>query len=369
MSEPRAPVLTETPFPAEGQLSVAPPTLCRSFQAATLFRALGRCWRRVVLLSLCCVTVGGAASWLAPLLEQQTVTARIRITSPEMPLPGKAETSATLRQDLASLARDPTLLAAVTAEPPVAGLACVRLRETPAAWLAASLQVEAPPGATTVTLALQGHSPQELALLVNAIAEAVVRQADARQQQAMMEEQARAETKRQAAQEHLRTECARLHEFLATAGVCDVSLLAYKQRLVLERWNEADRERRQVQTRRLAAVLERASLQGSTPDREAAFAVDPEWNRLSDRRRQLVQDMQQIERVSRLGKKCRPWTPIAGRLAALDQDIETRRRQLQVQQAAPFTEINLRRTVAGAADRRLEPARKETGGGAGRSGS
>lgn len=32
-------------------------------------------------------------------------------------------------------------------------------------------------------------------------------------------------------------------------------------------------------------------------------------------------------------------------MAALDQDIETRRRQLQVQQAAPFTEINLRRTA------------------------
>lgn len=66
---------------------------------------------------------------------------------------------------------------------------------------------------------------------------------------------------------------------------------------------------------------------------------------MSDRRRQLVQDMQQIERVSRLGKKAPALDSYRRALAALDQDIETRRRQLQVQQAAPFTEINLRRTA------------------------
>ncbi len=294
--------ITDPVLPRVTERLSAPPAASLPAPGASGFlRALGHCWGRALLVGLAVATVAVAGCWLALPVPVPTVTARLRFSArPE-------DDPAALRRDLVALACDADLIAASFGQDEVSD--------------PATLRADAPAGGTHVDLTLTGARAPALAAAVNALAEAVVREAGSRERRARAERLADAEAKWRIALEQVREPRARLR---GLAGAGDASPRAKRA--------DAERELRETRSRKAAAERELALLQARDktppPVAEGRFADDEILRPLAATRARLLEEIEHLRGLALPGKTPPALTRALEELADIDRRIRTRRDQL-----------------------------------------
>lgn len=298
---------------------------------AAFLRALGHCGKRGLLVGAACAVATAVACWLALPPEVPVVAARLRLVRPA---PETIDPAAP-RRELAALVKDPATLAAALGQPGVADLPVVREQDPAAEWLGAALEVQAPPGGDAVVLSLRGRRADDLAAVVNAVAEATTGDMNARQRRAAAARLDAAEAACRAARERLQGPRGRLRELTAAVGAADVANLAVKQRLALEKLGDAEKQLRQVRSSRAAAEVELAGLRAREPAAPAPpgldeqLAADEDWVRLHELRAKIVADIDKLEALAQPGKVPPKLADYRDSLANVEREIREHRERVR----------------------------------------
>ncbi len=167
-----------------------PPALARSFDARGLLRALRRQWVLALSAALAVgVVVGCAVYAMLPPTRYGAYTARaslfVSATPPVVASPpGVQPEFAVVQGTIQARVKSRALLAEVVERPEVKGLSLLAGRRDPIEFLQNELVVEWAPGPETLSIRLSGDRPGELAVLVNAVADAVLQDVNGQESRA-----------------------------------------------------------------------------------------------------------------------------------------------------------------------------------------
>jgi len=165
------------------------------------------------------------------------------------------------------------VLTAALRDAKVASLAMVLKEEDPVRWLAKSLHVEFPGNAEVMKVSLVGERPDDVAVLVNAVVDAYMKEvvnAEGDRKKERLNEINKLYAEKEA---EIRTRRIKLNGLAEKLGTDDTGALALKQQITLQQFNEARND-----LARLRAELQRAQddLQIKEAwDVEAVIAPDP----------------------------------------------------------------------------------------------
>ncbi|HEY2250828.1 MAG TPA: hypothetical protein VGH74_07190, partial [Planctomycetaceae bacterium] len=212
-----------------GGLTPAPTT-------RALLSALRRRWHVAIGLGAILALLSAGAAWyLIP--ARYTASTELRISSvPERVVFTTVEERATFttyKQSQMRMMKTPLVLGAALRDPEVANLSIVRAKEDPVPWLQESLVITTP-AMEFLQIALAGENPQELALLVNAIAAAYLEEVVNDEQNKRRERQKTLEKIHRDLDEKIRSREQRLKKLAESLSTGDTKTLSMKEQFAVE---------------------------------------------------------------------------------------------------------------------------------------
>ena len=256
-----------------------PAALTASPSALDLARSLRRRWLLALALALVAVPGATALAWygvprLMPLKRVVRTTLHVAsqqpTISPLAPAEGRLD-FATYQRTQIALVKSRLVLNAAMRDPKVAGLALLREQANPTQWLETQLKVDYTIAPEILCISLIGEQSDELAILVEAVRDAYLREIVERQQH---EQNTRLERLKEfyAAKEKIVSRRRQTLRGLAQAiGSNDAFTLARMQQYLLDRLGTAEKELMQLRSELRKAQVE-DSVQAS---REKAAKTSP----------------------------------------------------------------------------------------------
>lgn len=282
----------------------------------SLMRALAVQRRRTLGVGTLAALLAAALAWYGPSDSPPEARARLRFTGES------AENVAERRREAAALARDPTVLSAVLHPPELAGAFGAWGGGAAIDGLTDALQVRSRPGEPHLDLVLSGPPLAEKAVLVNALAEAIVREMAARQECRAAADLAAAEQRWHAALEKVAEARGRLSPRAAEGPAA----LATRHRVALERLAETEKLLLQLAGQKSSLEVELALLRArekappTVPRPGEERAEDAVVAALTQQRTRLLAEIEHTRRLAAGGQ-----TPPTLRRATEElQDVERR---------------------------------------------
>jgi len=221
------------------------PALTAAPDAASLLRALRRCW----LLALLCAIIGaaGVTFTAVQLLPPPKHMARtlLQISDKKGFIFPTGESQATLDRHQRTqivLVKSRLVLSAALSQPEVAKLRSIQTNTDPVHWLEKAIKVDFTLGPGILSISLSGDNPQQLVTIVNAVAKAYI---DKIVDKDRIANQARLqELKKISSQlaEKARAKQKALRKVALAAGSGDAKNLIWKQSIVMQQLARARKE-------------------------------------------------------------------------------------------------------------------------------
>jgi capsular exopolysaccharide synthesis family protein len=269
----------------------APPSLATTPDARALWKALQRRWLRALTLGLLAAGIAaGTAYSLVPPKYTAEALLHIAADKPRMldsKITGVSGTEYTLYQKTqAGLIKSRFVVVAALRQPGIAELSLLSSLADPVAWLIEELKVEYQEGSEILRIALSGGEPVELAKIVNAVKDAYLKEIVYVEREKRKEQQDKLEQIKNASERLQRIKRAELQQLVQTLGTNDPKNLTFKQKVVLEKYAELQKEHMRVQTDLRKATVRLSALQAklknlgdggiSETDLEEALDRDPD---------------------------------------------------------------------------------------------
>jgi succinoglycan biosynthesis transport protein ExoP len=239
-----------------------PPALARPFTLRGLARALGRRW--IVGLSVG-LLLGAAAGYGAFVLQPtQQGSARARVQLPQ------AAEAACADGTIAARIKSRAFLDKIVSQSEIGGLGLLTGRPDPGEFLESELSVTCDPGPGVIAIQLSGDRLDEVAAVVNAVAQAAVRDVNSRDSQVRRDQLDRLQKAREQQDRALAPKRKQLEELVRRTGD-DSGLRTVRLILVATALGDRQAELRRVQSDRRAAEsqLKLASLSNDPPPKPA----------------------------------------------------------------------------------------------------
>jgi capsular exopolysaccharide synthesis family protein len=204
------------------------------------------------------------------------------------------------------------VLNAALRDPQVVGLASVREKSDPLEWLIAELNVEFLNGSDIVKIALRGENANDVAVIVNAVTSAYLREVVTLEEGKRRRRMEQLQDAYDALQAKLADKRQFFRNIAKAAGSNNQKTLAYKQTLELEVQAAAERELQdcRAELRRVRAELEVAEAAGRDPKEKPAprsdahlaqiLAQDDHYRDLEDVVERARADVKKFRRPARL---------------------------------------------------------------------
>lgn len=244
--------------------------------AIGLLRALRHCWLTAGATAVVAVACVSAVAWRVLPPPRYTAFGLLQIASrPPQVAFTILETRAETRDELDTyqktqlqLIKSRFVLNAALSDPQVVGLATIAEQGDGALdWLAKEVNVEFLNGSDLLRIALRGERPRDMAVIVNAIMSAYLREEVTQEEARRRKRLEQLNESYDSYQAELKTKREVFRGLAEEAGSNDQKTLAYKQRLEIEEQAAAEKELQQcrLQLRQARAELEVAE---HTADRE-----------------------------------------------------------------------------------------------------
>jgi capsular exopolysaccharide synthesis family protein len=340
-----------------GPPAKAAPQPAQTLHWTVFLGALARCWRRALCCGLPVGLLAAAAAWYLLPPPQYTSRALLHVAArPPRVLGnvggGEGDFAGFQRTQLAML-KTRKLLEAALMEPGAADMPSIKRRHDPVRWLQQKLEADFSTGPEILRISLSGDRPEDLPVVVNAIARTYLRDfADeaANQRQAHLK---RLQAIRAELEAKLKPKKEALIRQAPDGGVGDPKVLAYKQQLALDMVAVMKKElitqhMELIKLQIAASVREQTSLGGQEPDIPDATVDAEMWKDASIQ--MLHQSWHLAQQREAQAKK--DYTPDAPELVqkthavqeakqALDEAIKTLRPWIvkQLQQQARAAEL------------------------------
>jgi Mrp family chromosome partitioning ATPase/uncharacterized protein involved in exopolysaccharide biosynthesis len=182
---PAAPSANGTPAPpAPTSRPAPPPALTRAVPVRDLLPALRRQWVLALSAALAAGVVVGCAVYAALPPANYTARASLQVSAAPPVVAAAPEAPSdfdTLKGTIQARVKSRAVLDAVLDQPDVKELGLLAPRRDPYEFLQGELAVDWSPGSEILGIRLSGERPKELAVLVSAVADAAVRDVNARE--------------------------------------------------------------------------------------------------------------------------------------------------------------------------------------------
>lgn len=306
-------------------VSTAPVT-SDGIDTKALLNSLRRTWFVAVLLG---VIAGGAAAYGAWKYVPAPYMAfsELRISSVDQKiLFNTAETTSdfsTYKQTQLKLITSPFVLNAAIREPDIAKLPLLQSKERPVDWLEGSIRVSSP-GQEFIRVALEGDSPQDMALVLNAVTQAFLEEVVNKERTVRQERLRKLEGFNRTINEELREKKADLQKLATSLKTTDPGTLSVKRQMEYEYFGQLREEFTRLRfdlmqaNLQLAARMKRSepvSAETKTNEPELSqeellvsdqllnerISIDPEYKRVENNIREL--EWMVSDRLQRLGPK------------------------------------------------------------------
>ena len=301
----------------------------------SLGRALGRCWLSAALFGLLAAAVGGGATWY---LWPTKFTAQALLHVP--PRPG------TFGEDLQQHVRTQSALfksgkvaQAALATPEVTRLSFVRDEADPLSTLVKNLQVDSNLGPEMLRVNLSGENPEELRVLLDAMARIFVEEAGVNEQNTYQARMKQLLANKQKYEADLREKRNTLQGLEERYGQEAMQTPAQRYEQTNQQLNLLRRDLRETQVELKALIKELESLSsraaGEGLDAASDAAVE-EYLRQDERYRllqaellKLTQEEAQLRRIATGDGLRNELEKTAARRALLEQSLDDRRKEVR----------------------------------------
>ncbi|MBY0522438.1 MAG: polysaccharide biosynthesis tyrosine autokinase [Gemmataceae bacterium] len=347
------------PPPPSRSGSVLPPALTNGPNALDLWYALRRRWLLSVGLGLPCAVFFALITWYFLVPARYTATALLHISStPPRVLGSTGEGSADLpnyQRTQTALLKSRFVLNAALREPKVADLQMVRTRPDAAEWLAKELKVDSTLGPEVLRISLSGDQPGDVAAIVNAIADAYLREIVNKERNGQQTRVDRLKEIYGQYDENLRTRRQTLRKLAEAAGSGDQSTLAVKQRYALEQLALSQRELMELQSQlrrlqvELSTVEARGPVEASLPESfvENQLKNDPAGQQALVRVAALKTDIDRTLKVVVRGEQDPAVQRLRIELTEAERVLADRRKEMQPQLLRLYQEQLEREQLSG----------------------
>jgi len=218
--------------------AATPPALRAAPEVGDLARALARRWRLALAAAVLASAAVGLAAWkFVPAAKYTTKTMLHVATHRPKVLFDTAERQADARayqRTQVTIVRSRLVLEGALRKPEVERLPTVRRESDAAEWLEKELQVDFPSGSEILVIAMSGDRPEDLAVLVNAVADSYLQAVHELEHKSRVERLEKLKKLYKSYQDELESRRKGLRELAETAGAEDRETLAMKQQLGLE---------------------------------------------------------------------------------------------------------------------------------------
>jgi polysaccharide biosynthesis transport protein len=270
------------PVPANG--FSAPPVITPlpslAENAGTVFvQALRRRWARALTLGLIAAAVAAGLVWLL-LPPGFTAEAQIRVTArpprglfiDDSSYEGNDEFAAYMRTQSAWIKSRPVLNAALR-QPQVADLAEIRAHADPIAWLEKGLVIDTTLGPELLRITLGGDRPEDLATILNAVADSYLQEASHQEQTKQQARLTQLQDSRRSYEETLRRKRATLRDLQETLGADDPTTALARYQSALQQLSKVEELRLQARVQLTSAETELTSIESRLQRPSATVAV------------------------------------------------------------------------------------------------
>jgi capsular exopolysaccharide synthesis family protein len=237
-----------TPAAREGPFVPAglPPALRSAPNAAALLKALRRRWLLALTVGLVCAGAVAAVAWYVLPPPKHTARALLKVAAaPPTIIFATAEARtdfATYQRTQKALIKSRFVLNTALRQPPVAALPLVRSQPDPVQWLERELQVDFSLSPELLRISLEGDRPEELTVVVNAVAKAYMDEVVNKEFNTRQERLEQLKRLYGKFDERIRTKRQTLKGLAEVLGSGNAANLAARQKIALEELAQAQKE-------------------------------------------------------------------------------------------------------------------------------
>ncbi|OAI41162.1 hypothetical protein AYO40_03720 [Planctomycetaceae bacterium SCGC AG-212-D15] len=322
-----------------------------------LLRAFRRCWFPATSLGLLVALLAAGAVWyLLPNRFTATTLLHVSAQEPTILATSEAHTDFGLYQKAqAALISSRLVLNAVLKRDAIASLAILpRDPEKQIAWLQAELKVDYKTGPEFMRLSLTAERAADVKTLVGEITDVYLKEVVYKERTRKLERLKHLQEIQSKYEESLRSHRETVRKLILALGSGDAQVLAVKQRYAAEALGQAERELLQTQSelrrarlagevkrRRIKAITEKG-LSGSATPIDLEVDADPSIQTLLAHKARVEKDIERIEQVSVRGRREPAMKPLLDQSAALDAQLEKRRKLLRPEVVKRFADRAVR---------------------------
>ncbi|HMB02666.1 MAG TPA: division plane positioning ATPase MipZ [Isosphaeraceae bacterium] len=255
-----------------------PPALTSAPNLLTLSRALQHCWPLALGLGAVCAVVALLAAWaLIPRAKYRATTLLQVATMPPKFLLDTSEPRTDFRIYQATqlaLIKSRLVLNAALRRPGVAELASIRKQDDPTEWLGRQIKVELPSNSELLQLSISGETPADLAVLVNAVANAYMDEIVTKEHNGRLSRFEKMKEFLEDYQKRLASKREQRRKLAESVGTDNRQTLAMRQQFVFEQLAQERRELFQVQGELKKGRVRLGVLEAAAANRDEPVPAD-----------------------------------------------------------------------------------------------